>query len=129
DRRRARSSGASGSCRSCTRRRPPEATRCGSAARGAHMSVWKSKRSRAIAYWATTLLGPASFVVGGAVFLTQGGQQGATRARPRDTAYLLYILGLWKWLGAVAVVVPALPLLKEWAYAGFFFELTGAAAS
>src|SRR4030095_5014556 len=99
DRRRARSSGASGSCRSCTRRRPPEATRCGSAARGAHMSVWKSKRSRAIAYWATTLLGPASFVVGGTLFLTQGEQQVATLAHLGYPAYLLYILGLWKWLG------------------------------
>jgi hypothetical protein len=32
-------------------------------------------------------------------------------------------------LGAIAIVVPGLPLLKEWAYAGFFFELSGAAAS
>jgi hypothetical protein len=93
------------------------------------MSVWKSKRSRAIAYWVTTLLGPASFVVGGMLFLTQGEQQVATLAHLGYPAYLLYILGLWKWLGAVAVVVPALPLLKEWAYAGFFFELSGAAAS
>ncbi len=43
--------------------------------------------------------------------------------------YLLNILGFWKVLGAVAVLVPGLPRLKEWAYAGFFFDLTGAAAS
>jgi hypothetical protein len=42
---------------------------------------------------------------------------------------LVLILGLWKVLGAVAVLVPGFPRLKEWAYAGFFFDLTGAAAS
>lgn len=40
--------------------------------------------------------------------------------------YLLTILGVWKVLGAVALVVPRYPLLKEWAYAGIFFLLTGA---
>lgn len=40
--------------------------------------------------------------------------------------YLLTILGVWKVLGAIALVVPKYPLLKEWAYAGIFFLLTGA---
>lgn len=40
--------------------------------------------------------------------------------------YLLTILGVWKVLGAVAILVPKYPLLKEWAYAGIFFLLTGA---
>jgi hypothetical protein len=88
-----------------------------------------NEKAKLIGYWVTTLLGPASFVVGGTLFLTQGEQQVATLAHLGYPAYLLYILGLWKWLGAVAVVIPGLPLLKEWAYAGFFFELTGAAAS
>jgi uncharacterized membrane protein YphA (DoxX/SURF4 family) len=35
----------------------------------------------------------------------------------------------WKLLGAIAVVIPRFPRLKEWAYAGFFFDLTSAAAS
>ncbi len=43
--------------------------------------------------------------------------------------YLLGLLGAWKVLGAVAVVVPGQPRLKEWAYAGMFFDLSGAAAS
>ena len=88
-----------------------------------------SEKTRSIGYWITTLLGPASFVVGGTLFLTQGEQQVATLAHLGYPAYLLYILGFWKWLGAVTVVMPGLPLVKEWAYAGFFFELTGAAAS
>jgi len=43
--------------------------------------------------------------------------------------YLLKILGWWKPLGAIALLVPRFPRLKEWAYAGIFFNMTGAAAS
>lgn len=40
--------------------------------------------------------------------------------------YVLTILGVWKLLGAVAILIPKYPLLKEWAYAGIFFLFTGA---
>lgn len=40
--------------------------------------------------------------------------------------YLLTILGVWKILGAAAMFIPKFPLLKEWAYAGFFFAMSGA---
>ena len=43
--------------------------------------------------------------------------------------YFLVILGIWKLLGAVALVIPRFPRLKEWAYAGVLFDLTGAVAS
>ena len=43
--------------------------------------------------------------------------------------YVLTILGVWKVLGAITLFLPGLPRLKEWAYAGIVFELTGAAAS
>ena len=43
--------------------------------------------------------------------------------------YFFAILGIWKVLGAIAILVPGFPRLKEWAYAGIFFDLTGAAAS
>lgn len=43
--------------------------------------------------------------------------------------YILMILGVWKILGVVAVIIPKFPLLKEWAYAGFFFVITGAILS
>jgi uncharacterized membrane protein len=42
---------------------------------------------------------------------------------------MLSILGVWKILGVVAILLPSRPLLKEWAYAGFFFVMTGAAIS
>lgn len=43
--------------------------------------------------------------------------------------YFLTIIGVWKILGVVAVLVPKSPLLKEWAYAGFFFAMSGAVFS
>ncbi len=43
--------------------------------------------------------------------------------------YLLTILGVWKILGVVAILIPKFPLLKEWAYAGFFFAMSGAIIS
>ena len=43
--------------------------------------------------------------------------------------YFLTILGIWKILGVIAVLIPKFPLLKEWAYAGFFFAMSGAVFS
>jgi uncharacterized membrane protein YphA (DoxX/SURF4 family) len=39
--------------------------------------------------------------------------------------YFLYILGVWKILGVIAILIPKFSLLKEWAYAGFFFAMSG----
>ncbi len=44
-------------------------------------------------------------------------------------SYFLVLLGTWKVLGAVALLVPRHALLKEWAYAGAFFTYTGAIIS
>jgi uncharacterized membrane protein YphA (DoxX/SURF4 family) len=44
-------------------------------------------------------------------------------------AYFLIILGIWKLLGAIVILIPRCPLLKEWAYAGFFFAMSGAVFS
>ncbi|WP_306309351.1 DoxX family protein [Fulvivirga ligni] len=43
--------------------------------------------------------------------------------------YLMTIIGIWKLFGVVAILMPKLALLKEWAYAGFFFTMTGAIVS
>jgi len=84
---------------------------------------------RAIAYWATTVFGPASFVVGGVLGVTHDPQLMSTLQHLGYPPYFAAISGTWKILGAIAVVVPGFPRVKEWAYAGFFFELTAAAAS
>lgn len=44
-------------------------------------------------------------------------------------AYFLTIIGAWKMLGVIAILIPRFPLLKEWAYAGFFFIVSGAVLS
>jgi hypothetical protein len=43
--------------------------------------------------------------------------------------YFMSLLGTWKVLGVIALLIPGRPLLKEWAYAGFFFLMTGAVVS
>jgi hypothetical protein len=43
--------------------------------------------------------------------------------------YIIPFLGVAKALGVIAILVPGFPRLKEWAYAGFFFDLTGATYS
>ena len=40
--------------------------------------------------------------------------------------YFMYILGTWKVLGVIVILIPGFKLLKEWAYAGLFFAMTGA---
>ena len=81
------------------------------------------------AYWAATILGPASFVIGGYLHLTRDPQVMTTLAHLGYPPHFATILGVWKLLGAIAIVVPGFPQLKEWAYAGFFFNLTAAAAT
>jgi uncharacterized membrane protein YphA (DoxX/SURF4 family) len=88
-----------------------------------------SEKLKNIAYWATTVFGPASFVIGGVLNLTQSPEVAATMEHLGYPLYFASLLGAWKLLGAIAIVAPGLPRLKEWAYAGFFFDLTGAAIS
>jgi len=44
-------------------------------------------------------------------------------------AYFISIIGVWKMLGVIAILIPGFKLLKEWAYAGIFFVMTGAVIS
>jgi DoxX-like family len=86
-------------------------------------------KAKNIAYWTTTVL--VAFFIGGGGFaqlaLLRGNVQGAVLLG--YPLYFFRILGFWKVLGAIAILVPRFPRLKEWAYAGIFFDLTGAAAS
>jgi len=85
-------------------------------------------KTNKIIYWIATVwlaLGMAATGIGQLV--NAPGQGGADMiARLGYPAYILPILGVWKMLGVVAVLVPKFPLMKEWAYAGFFFIMTGA---
>jgi uncharacterized membrane protein YphA (DoxX/SURF4 family) len=81
------------------------------------------------AYWLSTILGPASFLRGGYLGVTRDPQMLTTLHHLGYPDYFATISGAWKILGALVLVAPGLPRLKEWAYAGFFFELTAAAVS
>jgi len=43
--------------------------------------------------------------------------------------YFISIIGVWKMLGIIAILIPGFKLLKEWAYAGIFFVMSGAVIS
>jgi uncharacterized membrane protein YphA (DoxX/SURF4 family) len=80
-----------------------------------------------IFYWITTLWLAVSMAASGAfqLFRLPGGHEFIIRDLGYPP-YFLTILGIWKFLGVVALLVPKFPLVKEWAYAGFFFVATGA---
>jgi hypothetical protein len=87
-------------------------------------------RGKSIVYWTMTILVAFFIGPGGATQIWQ--YQTNPHGVVPQLAYPMYffgILGVWKVLGAIAILVPRFPRLKEWAYAGIFFDLTGAAAS
>src|SRR5207244_1222433 len=81
------------------------------------------------AYWVTTGLLAFAEGSGGAGQLAHAWGTLDTVRILGYPEYFLTIIGSWKVLGAIAILAPGFPRLKEWAYAGIFFELTVAAAS
>ena len=88
-----------------------------------------SSRGRFIAYWVTTALVVFELALGGIWDVLRVPQVRGLIGRLGYPPYFLVILGIWKLLGALALVIPRFPRLKEWAYAGVLFDLTGAVAS
>ena len=87
-------------------------------------------KTKNVVYWIMT--GLVAFFVGGGGAAQIAQYLGNPHGIVPILAYPMYffgILGFWKVLGAIAILVPRYPRLKEWAYAGIFFDLTGAAAS
>ena len=86
-------------------------------------------KTKAIGYWATTIVLVFAVLSGGVGQLGHLWGTLETVTLLGYPPYFLTILGSWKVLGAIALLAPGFPRLKEWAYAGIFFEMTGAAAS
>jgi uncharacterized membrane protein YphA (DoxX/SURF4 family) len=82
-----------------------------------------------VAYWSVTLLLAAAIMLSGIGQLMQFGGNLDLVTNLGYPLYILTILGIWKVLGAITLVVPGLPRLKEWVHAGIFFLMTGAALS
>lgn len=92
--------------------------------------VGLTMKGKSVGYWTTTVLVAFFIGTGGVAQIAQ------FHANPHGVVpqlsypmYFFGILGFWKVLGAIAILAPRFPRLKEWAYAGIFFDVTGAAAS
>lgn len=87
-----------------------------------------NKRNRTI-YWILTIFLSVGMLAGGIQQMLQIGGYNEIVTQLGYPLYMLSILGVWKILGVVAILIPRFALLKEWAYAGFFFAMSGAAIS
>lgn len=84
------------------------------------------KKTNKIGYWIATLWLALGMTSTGIVQLLQSKDEVANFKHLGYPLYLLTLLGILKILGVVAILIPKFPLWKEWAYAGFFFAMSGA---
>jgi uncharacterized membrane protein len=87
------------------------------------------KPRKKIFYWIVTLWLALGMLSTGVVQLIKMDEDVANILHLGYPVYVLTIIGVWKLLGVVALLIPKFPLLKEWAYAGFFFAMVGAIIS
>jgi hypothetical protein len=91
--------------------------------------IKKMEKRKAIWYWIITVILSFCIFSGG---LAQAMQVKGVIEGFKPLGYPTYfisIIGVWKVLGIIAILIPGYPLLKEWAYAGIFFVMTGAVIS
>jgi uncharacterized membrane protein YphA (DoxX/SURF4 family) len=86
-------------------------------------------KAQAIGYWICTVLIGLAFLSGGVVDVMRAPQALEGMTHLGYPPYFMTVLGVWKILGAVVILLPGFALVKEWAYAGMIFDLTGATAS
>jgi hypothetical protein len=86
-------------------------------------------KAKKIFYWIATLWLSLGMLSSGIFQLLQMKEGMEVIVHLGYPPYLGPILGVWKILGVLAILAPGFPVLKEWAYAGFFFVASGAAAS
>lgn len=87
------------------------------------------KKRNKIIYWIATIWLSLGMLSTGIVQLLQTEEEVEMMTRLGYPVYFLTIIGVWKILGVIAVLIPKFPLLKEWAYAGFFIAMSGAISS
>ena len=89
----------------------------------------RSAKRNKIIYWIATLWLSLGMTATGIVQLIQNKDEITMFNRLGYPMYLMIMIGVWKMLGVIAVLAPRFPLIKEWAYAGFFFVMSGAVIS
>jgi hypothetical protein len=87
-----------------------------------------SKRNKII-YWIATIWLALGMLSTGYIQVFQTDKEMQFVANLGYPSYFIVMLGVCKILGVIAILIPKFPLQKEWAYAGFFFMMTGAAIS
>lgn len=87
------------------------------------------RKGRKIIYWVSTVWLALGMVSSGIVQLMRMPDEVELFNHLGYPGYLLPMLGVWKMLGVAAILLPRFPLLKEWAYAGFLFVMSGALIS
>ena len=89
----------------------------------------RAMRYKLVTYWIATSLVAAELVLGGIWDILRIPLVRDVVTQLGYPTYFLVLLGVWKLLGAAALLVPRFPLAKEWAYAGVFFVFSGAIVS
>jgi hypothetical protein len=89
----------------------------------------QERTSIKLVYWVSTGLTAALFAAPGFALVTHNPHFVADMTRLGYPAYFLPFLGIWKILGALIIVAPGTRYLKEWAYAGMIFDISGAIVS
>ncbi|WP_341836195.1 DoxX family protein [Chitinophaga pollutisoli] len=87
------------------------------------------KKSHKIIYWIATIWLALGMLSGGIFQLLQVKASVDGIMHLGYPAYFVSLLGVWKIFGVIALLVPGFPIVKEWAYAGFFFAMSGAVIS
>jgi DoxX-like family len=87
------------------------------------------EKRKMISYWIITIVLSICIFMGGLAqaLLLKDVKEGFKPLGYPD--YFISLIGIWKMLGVIAILVPKFGLLKEWTYAGLFFLLTGAVVS
>ena len=86
-------------------------------------------KSSKLIYWTSTILLAFGMLASGLSQLFHVKEMDALITHVGYPLYFMNIIGVWKILGVIAILIPKQKLLKEWAYAGFFFLMTGALIS
>ncbi|KAA2223365.1 DoxX family protein [Chryseobacterium sediminis] len=89
----------------------------------------QSQKRTKIIYWIFTLWMALGMVSTAIVQLMKSKDELLNFTNLGYPSYLMTIIGIWKILGVIAILIPKRLLLKEWAYAGFFFVMSGAVIS
>ncbi len=87
-----------------------------------------TKRNKII-YWIATIWLALGMLSTGIVQLVKMKEDVDMMTHLGYPLYFLTLLGIWKIAGVVTILIPKFPLVKEWAYAGFFFSMSGAVFS